>query len=76
MVLKPQTVRNWKLLTGVASAATVFHTVFRVDYGPHDHCFTGVQRWYNNKMDAFLGIGPDAAQARGAGAEEAVERDR
>lgn len=42
MVLKPQTLRNWKLFTGVASAATAFHTVFRVDYGPHDHCFTGV----------------------------------
>ncbi len=43
MVLKPQTLRNWKLLTGAASLATVFHTVFRVDYGPHEHCFTGVR---------------------------------
>lgn len=44
MVLKPQTLRNWKIFTGLATGATAFHTVFRVDYGPHDHCFTGVSR--------------------------------
>lgn len=42
MVLKAQTVRNWKLLTGFITVGTGFHAVFRIDYGPHDHCFRGV----------------------------------
>lgn len=42
MVLKPQTVRNWKIFTGFACTASLVHTIFRVDYGPQEHCFTGV----------------------------------
>ena len=34
------------------------------------------QRWYNGKMDSFLGISPDAAQGRVAGVGEEAERDR
>ncbi|CAM9584058.1 unnamed protein product [Laminaria digitata] len=84
MVLKPQTLRNWKIFTGLATGATAFHTVFRVDYGPHDHCFTGIQKWYGERVDAFLGIGsnsevlPPLPKATAAAAAAAAEgaRDR
>lgn len=81
MVLKPQTLRNWKIFTGLATGATAFHTVFRVDYGPHDHCFTGIQKWYGDRVDALLGIGsnskavPPLPKAAAAAAAEG-SRDR
>ncbi|CAM9732001.1 unnamed protein product, partial [Discosporangium mesarthrocarpum] len=53
MVLKPQTLRNLQIFTQVMTAATGFHCVFRVDYGPHEHVFSGLQRWYNNTIDDF-----------------------
>lgn len=43
MVLKPQTMRNWKLATGIACTATGLHAVFNVDYGEQEHVFTGVR---------------------------------
>lgn len=42
MVLSSQTQRNWKLFTGLACAVSGFHGVFRIDYGPQEHIFSGV----------------------------------
>lgn len=43
-----------KLGTAIITGLTAFHTVFRVDYGPHEHVFTGLQKWYNEKVDEML----------------------
>ncbi len=45
---------NRKLGTAIITGITAFHTVFRVDYGPHEHVFTGLQKWYNQKVDEML----------------------
>lgn len=28
--------------------------VFQVDYGDHDHVFTGIQKWYRDTVDYIL----------------------
>ena len=56
MALSPQTSRAFKLLTIAATTATGFHCVFRTDYGDEEHCFSDLQRWYNAKIDAMMGI--------------------
>ena len=42
--------------TAVLTAGTAFYCLFHVDYGSHEHCFSGIQRWYWNKLDSLLGI--------------------
>ncbi len=59
MPLSPQAMRNWKLLTGVSTVACTFHLVFRERYEQlkgRDHVFSGIQRWYNAKVDGMLGV--------------------
>ncbi len=51
--------RNWKLLTGVSTVSVSFHLVFRERYenlNGREHVFSGVQRWYNAKVDSLLGV--------------------
>ena len=40
--------------TAIITAGTAFHCVFQVDYGDHDHVFTGIQKWYNKTVDYVL----------------------
>lgn len=47
--------------TAVVTAWTFFYGLFYIDYGPHEHVFTDLQRWYRQKLDGLLGI--DVAQA-------------
>jgi hypothetical protein len=43
-----------KLGTAVITSFTAFHTIFQVDYGDQDHVFTGIQKWYRQKVDDIL----------------------
>lgn len=74
MALSPQTSRAFKLLTIAASAATGFHCVFRTDYGTEEHCFSDLQRWYNARVDAAMGIDARYAEAERAQRLEAQRR--
>jgi hypothetical protein len=42
--------------TRVLTFATAYYCLFHVDYGEREHCFSGIQRWYSNKLDSMLGI--------------------
>lgn len=61
MPISEKAQRAWKAGTAVLTAATTFYGLFYIDYGPHEHCFSGIQRWYRMKVDGLLGI-----DARGA----------
>ena len=51
--------------TAIITAGTGFHCVFQVDYGDHDHVFTGIQKWYRKTVDYIL-IGDISNAADGA----------
>lgn len=51
--------------TAIITAGTGFHCVFQVDYGDHDHVFTGIQKWYRKTVDHIL-IGDISNAAGGA----------
>lgn len=38
------------------TAWTFFYGLFYIDYGPHEHVLSDVQRWYRRKIDGMLGI--------------------
>ena len=42
---------------------TAFYGLFYFDYGPGEHCFTGIQSWYRTKVDSLLGINLEAARS-------------
>lgn len=48
--------RAWKAGTGVLTFVTSWYCLFHVDYGKKEHAFTGIQKWYWNKIDGMLGI--------------------
>ena len=51
--------RNWKLGTYLATGLGTFHLVFRENYeqlNGREHVFSGIQRWYNTRIDDMLGI--------------------
>lgn len=56
MPISEKAQRAWKAGTAVITAWTGFYGLFYIDYGPHDHCFTDIQRWYRSKLDGLLGI--------------------
>jgi hypothetical protein len=58
MVLSDQAQRAWKLATAIVTAATGFYVVFHADYGKQEHIFSGVQRWYRQKLDTLV-LGTD-----------------
>jgi len=61
MPISEKAQRAWKSGTAVVTAWTFFYGLFYIDYGPHEHVFTDLQRWYRRKLDGLLGI--DVAQA-------------
>ncbi|KAL7550431.1 hypothetical protein ACHAWF_016003 [Thalassiosira exigua] len=65
MVLSDKAQRAWKAGTAVVTAWTGFYGLFYIDYGPHEHCLSGIQRWYRTKVDELLGIDAAAASGRG-----------
>ena len=42
--------------TAVVTAWTFFYGLFYIDYGPHEHVLSDIQRWYRRKLDSLLGI--------------------
>ena len=42
--------------TAVVTAWTFFYGLFYIDYGPHEHVLSDIQRWYRRKLDRLLGI--------------------
>jgi len=56
MPISEKAQRAWKSGTAVITALTGYYGLFYIDYGPHDHCFTDIQRWYRTKVDGLLGI--------------------
>ena len=48
--------------TAVATAWTFFYGLFYIDYGPHEHCLSGIQRWYRSTLDGMLGIDTNIKQ--------------
>jgi len=62
MPISEKAQRAWKTGTAVATAWTAWYGLFYIDYGPHDHCLTDIQRWYRKKLDGLLGIDAAAKQ--------------
>ena len=58
-----------------------FHTIFRTEYSTpfqshqQDHVFSSLQRWYNIKLDNFLGIQSDNGGKDGNQYENLKNRD-
>lgn len=62
MPISEKAQRAWKAGTAVVTAWTAWYGLFHIDYGPHEHVFSEVQRWYWRKIDSILGINLDAAR--------------
>lgn len=64
-----------KTATAIITAGTTFHLVFQVDYGDHDHVFTGIQKWYRRTIDDVLlgNIKDDIVKGNGARTSSNVE---
>mmetsp|Transcript_42244 Transcript_42244/g.89840 ORF Transcript_42244/g.89840 Transcript_42244/m.89840 type:complete len:98 (-) Transcript_42244:35-328(-) len=62
MPISEKAQRAWKAGTAVVTAWTGFYGLFYIDYGPHEHCFSDLQRWYRRKLDEMLGINTQAAK--------------
>mmetsp|Transcript_10662 Transcript_10662/g.15044 ORF Transcript_10662/g.15044 Transcript_10662/m.15044 type:complete len:160 (-) Transcript_10662:444-923(-) len=54
MVLSSQAQRAWKLGTAFLTVGTSFYSVFYVDYGQEEHCFSDAQRWYRRNLDRIM----------------------
>ena len=48
--------------TAVVTAWTFFYGLFYIDYGPHEHVLSDIQRWYRRKLDSLLGIDASAVK--------------
>lgn len=81
MAISEKAQRAWKAGTAVVTAWTAWYGLFHIDYGPHEHVFSDIQRWYRREIDSMLGINLDAARkinnnnkqqssATGAGSQE------
>mmetsp|Transcript_14833 Transcript_14833/g.22229 ORF Transcript_14833/g.22229 Transcript_14833/m.22229 type:complete len:88 (-) Transcript_14833:150-413(-) len=62
MPISEKAQRAWKAGTAVVTAWTAWYGLFHIDYGPHEHVFSEVQRWYRRKIDDMLGINLNAAR--------------
>ena len=62
MPISEKAQRAWKAGTAVVTAWTAWYGLFHIDYGPHEHVFSELQRWYRRKIDDMLGINLDAAR--------------
>mmetsp|Transcript_5520 Transcript_5520/g.12598 ORF Transcript_5520/g.12598 Transcript_5520/m.12598 type:complete len:95 (-) Transcript_5520:338-622(-) len=69
MPISEKAQRAWKAGTAVITTWTAFYGLFYIDYGPHDHVFTDIQRWYRMKLDGLLGIDAKAAKQISNGRE-------
>ena len=55
---------------------TAFYGLFYFDYGPGEHCFTGIQSWYRTKVDALLGINLEAARSSRQIQQQAIAENK
>jgi len=62
MPISEKAQRAWKAGTAVVTAWTAWYGLFHIDYGPHEHVFSEVQRWYRRKIDEMMGINLNAAR--------------
>mmetsp|Transcript_5662 Transcript_5662/g.8718 ORF Transcript_5662/g.8718 Transcript_5662/m.8718 type:complete len:88 (-) Transcript_5662:257-520(-) len=62
MPISEKAQRAWKAGTAVVTAWTAWYGLFHIDYGPHEHVFSELQRWYRRKIDDMLGINLNAAR--------------
>ena len=65
---------NRKAGTYVVTAWTAFYGLFYIDYGPREHVFSDLQRWYRRKLDGLLGIDVKAAKQISDGREKNSEK--
>lgn len=56
MPISEKAQRAWKAGTAVITSWTAFYGLFYIDYGPEEHCFSEIQRWYRRTLDGALGI--------------------
>ena len=47
----------------MVTAFTAYFGLFHIDYGPHEHCFSDIQRWHRRRVDRLLGIDDAAVRA-------------
>ncbi|KAJ1962352.1 hypothetical protein IWQ62_003558 [Dispira parvispora] len=45
--------RRLHLLSHLVVLGVGYYSVFWMDYGPQDHCFTALQAWHRKKLDSF-----------------------
>ena len=64
MPISEKAQRAWKAGTAVLTAWTAWYGLFHIDYGPHEHVFSELQRWYRRKIDDMLGINLNAAKQK------------
>lgn len=64
MPISEKAQRAWKAGTAVLTAWTAWYGLFHIDYGPHEHVFSELQRWYRRKIDDMLGINLNAARQK------------
>ena len=64
MPISEKAQRAWKAGTAVLTAWTAWYGLFHIDYGPHEHVFSELQRWYRRKIDDMLGINLNAARRK------------
>eukprot|EP00984_Skeletonema_dohrnii_P027381 scaffold16917_cov164-Skeletonema_dohrnii-CCMP3373.AAC.2 len=62
MPISEKAQRAWKAGTAVVTAWTAWYGLFHIDYGPHEHVFSELQRWYRRKIDDMLGINLNTAR--------------
>ena len=64
MPISEKAQRAWKAGTAVLTAWTAWYGLFHIDYGPHEHVFSELQRWYRRKIDDMLGINLNASRQK------------
>mmetsp|Transcript_5987 Transcript_5987/g.13304 ORF Transcript_5987/g.13304 Transcript_5987/m.13304 type:complete len:88 (+) Transcript_5987:107-370(+) len=74
MPISEKAQRAWKAGTAVLTAFTSFYCLFYIDYGPQEHVFSDLQRWYRNKMDNMLGIDLNKAKQIASQQQEGIAR--
>ena len=69
MAVSEKAMRFWKLVSFVSIPPITFHLVFQNEYQSHsrvteEHVFTGVQKWYHDKVEKVFGIPAPVPKAR------------
>jgi hypothetical protein len=64
MPISEKAQRAWKAGTAVVTAWTAWYGLFHINYGPHEHVFSELQRGYRRKIDSVLGINLETARQK------------